>query len=457
MPEDETQETAQPRQVRLGSASAYTLLAQVFRLGVGFVTSILIARALGPEGKGILTEVQQVPAILAAVFNLGIASANTYFIGTRKHRLAEVMGNSLAIAGVLGAIGVPIVLLFTVGPLAVVESIPLTAAVIACAILPVTLAAQNIAGINMGLGEMKALARTQMAGVVVSLAVIGGAYLVGMLTIPMATAAMLLSALLGLVLNSQRLMRHYTRRLSLKFSTLKESASYSGKAYMSNLAGYLNYRQDLIVLGYLGGSAAVGVYSVAVTFAELMWNAPNALASSLLAKNLQSSAEDADALTLRSARVTAVFMLVICLLAGLIMAPVIRLLFGVEFLPATVPFLLLLPGIWMIGISRVLSANLASKGLLYPWVSFGAMAGNLVLNIVLIPVCIAAFPDLAGGAIGAALSSSVSYTGSSLVTMWLFSRNTGARPRQWFVLTVADARALGASARGYLERRRRRP
>lgn len=449
MPDDTAQSAPGPSKVRLGSASAYSLIAQVFRLGVGFVASVVIANTLGVETKGVLTEVLQVPAVLMAVLNLGIASANTYFVGTRKHGVSEVLGNSLAVSAVLGLIGIPAVLLFTIGPWKVVEGIPLAAAILACAILPATLANQFVAGINTGLGEMKALARTQMAGTIISIAVIGGTYLLGELNVATATAATLLSAILALALNSRRLMARYTKRLSVKLLALRESASYSGKAYLSNVTGFLSYRQDIIVLGYLAGTGPVGIYSIAVTFAELMWYAPNALAGSLLSKNLQSTAADADTLTLLSGRVTAAFMLLICIAAGLLIRPIIALFFPAFGLAFT-PFLLLLPGIWMIGIARILSANLASKGLLYPWVSFWAMAANLALNVLLIPYCGGLFPDAAGGAIGAALSSTLSYSASSIATMWLFARNTKARPSQWLLLTRTDRSALLAAARSYV-------
>jgi O-antigen/teichoic acid export membrane protein len=444
-----------PSKVRLGSASAYSLIAQMFRLAVGFVASVLIANTLGVEAKGVLTETLQVPAVLMAVLNLGIASANTYFVGTRKHGVSEVLGNSLAVAGVLGVIGIPAVLLFTVGSLKVVEGIPLAAAFLACAILPATLANQFVTGINTGLGEMKALARTQMAGTIISIAVIGGTYLLGELTVATATAATLLSAILSLALNTRRLMGRYAKHLSVKLSALRESASYSGKAYLSNVTGYLSYRQDIIVLGYLDGVGPVGIYSIAVTFAELMWYAPNALAGSLLSKNLQSETADADALTLLSSRVIAAFMLLICIVAGLLIRPIIALFFP-AFGLAFVPFLLLLPGIWMIGIARVLSANLASRGLLYPWVSFCAMVANLALNVMLIPLFGGLLPHLSGGAIGAALSSTLSYSASSIATMWLFARATKTRPSQWLFLTRADRISLLAAARSYMSVIRRR-
>lgn len=437
---DETPAQPSHKHVRLGSASAFALTAQVLTLATGFIAQVLIARTLGPAGKGQLAELQQVPAILAIALNLGITSANTYFVGRKEHGVGEVLGNSLFAAGLLGALGIPVSLLFTLGPAAVVKDIPVAAALIAAASLPFTLGGQFVQGINVGVGEMKALARTQVAGAVTSIAVVAGAFATGHLTVAVAVLATALNVIVAFALNATRLVKRHSHGLKLRLSYMKEASRYSSKAYFSNLAGYLNYRSDVIVVGYLAGAATVGIYSVAVTFAELMWYAPNALASALLSKSMQSEASDREMLVLRSSRVTALLMLVICLAAGLLISPVIGLFYGSKFLPAVLPFLLLLPGVWMIGIARILSANLAARGLLYPWISIVSAVGNIVANLILVPKF---------GAAGAALASTLSYGGGATATMVMFARETKVSPRHWLLVTKRDMAAISTAAKSY--------
>jgi len=70
--------------IRIGSTSAYQFAAQVVALGVNFIVSVLVARTLGPEGKGQLSVLQQVPGILIVVLNFGLSYSNFYFVGRRK-------------------------------------------------------------------------------------------------------------------------------------------------------------------------------------------------------------------------------------------------------------------------------------------------------------------------------------------------------------------------------------
>lgn len=431
------------RNVRLGSASAFALSAQVLALVTSFVSSVLIARTLGPVGKGQLSVVQQVLNILSVVLNMGITTANTYFIGKDRHGVGEVLGNSFLASIALGLLGAPLMWLFTTGPFAVVEGIPLAATAIAIALLPLALVNQFVQGINVGVGEMKAISRTQMTGTAASIAVILIAWALGRLTVPVAMLATTVNVGVTFLLNTARLFKRYTKRIRVHLTSMREAASYSFKAYANHVATYLNYRADIIIVGYLAGAETVGIYSIAVMAAEVMWYVPKALAQALLSKSVQAGEQSADMLAMRSSRVTAALMLVVCVVAAVLVNPLIRLFYGADFLPAVVPFFVLLPGVWLNGISQVLFANLTSKGLLYPWIAVATAAANVVLNLMLVPRF---------GAVGAGLSSSLSYGTGAIAIMAMFARHTGARPADWLLVNRRDIAAVSASAAGYLKR-----
>lgn len=58
-------------------------------------TSIIIARVLGPQGKGIYALVILIPGLLYQLGNLGLGGANIYFIGRKKFNLTDVASTSL--------------------------------------------------------------------------------------------------------------------------------------------------------------------------------------------------------------------------------------------------------------------------------------------------------------------------------------------------------------------------
>jgi O-antigen/teichoic acid export membrane protein len=120
----------------------------------------------------------------------------------------------------------------------------------------------------------------------------------------------------------------------------------------------------------------------------------------------------------------------------------VRLLYSDRFLPAVTPLMLLLPGIFTMSISKILTSDLTARG--YPragmWAGLVAVVSNVVLNVFLIP-------RLAID--GAAISSSVSYSLYAVVIVVYFMRVTGVRFTAIVIPTAEDVRYLtGSVVRG---------
>lgn len=429
-----------PAPVRIGSTSAYQFAAQIVALGVNFVVSVLIARTLGPEGKGQLSVLQQVPGVLAIALNFGLAYSNFYFVGRRKQPAGEALGNSILAALVGGVVGVPIVWLLTIGPLAVVPDLPVSGAIVAAVLLPVTLVASFAVSVGNGLGLLKKASLANMISTGLTLLLVLIAYAFDRLDVSAVLAISVITGLasMGFVVAA---MRTQLGRLSVRIAAFRESAKYSVKSYLGNLAGYLNYRLDIILVGYLAGAASVGVYSIAVTFAELMWYVPNALATSILSKSMGLEGSEGPELTARTSRITSLLMTLVCLTAAVLISPVVHVFYGPEFAPAVHPFLILLPGVWLVGIGKIASGHLAAHGHLFPGISTISAALNLAANLLLIPGM---------GAPGAALASTLSYV---LVGGWvliIFRRLTGIDTRRMIIPDREDLQAVKQSARSYL-------
>jgi len=428
-----------PAPVRIGSTSAYQFAAQVVALGVNFIVSVLVARTLGPEGKGQLSVLQQVPGVLMVLLNFGLAYSNFYFVGRRKQPAGEALGNSILVALAAGIVGAPIVWLLTIGPLAVVPNLPASGAIVAAVLLPISLVASFAVSVGNGLGLLKKASLANMIATGLTLLLVLAAYALDALNV---TAVLAISAVTGVTSMGFVIaaMRPLLGRLSVRMAAFRESAKYSVKSYLGNLAGYLNYRLDIILVGYLAGAASVGVYSIAVTFAELMWYVPNALATSIQAKTMSVDKDDAVAIAARTSRLTSALMLLVCVVAAALIMPIISVFYGAAFMPAVVPFLLLLPGVWTMGVAKIMSGYLAGHGKLYPGVAAVSALLNLIANIALIPLM---------GSAGAALASSVSY---SVLGGWFFiafPRFTGIPARAMLFPTAEDIRALKQSAQEY--------
>lgn len=82
--------------------SALTLVTQIASYALNFVSSIIIARSLGPAGKGALALVVLTHLLLHTLSNLGLNIANTFMIAKRGYSLSQVGRQGIAAALALG-------------------------------------------------------------------------------------------------------------------------------------------------------------------------------------------------------------------------------------------------------------------------------------------------------------------------------------------------------------------
>ena len=75
-----------------------TFVTRVFVAAIGLVTSVLVARILGPEGRGAYAVAMAIGAMGVQLGNLGLQAANTYVISRQRDLLSIVVANSLSVA-----------------------------------------------------------------------------------------------------------------------------------------------------------------------------------------------------------------------------------------------------------------------------------------------------------------------------------------------------------------------
>ena len=427
-------------EIRLGSGAAATLAAHAVGLLSNVAISVLIARALGPAGKGALSVIQQTVAIALTFANLGISTSNLYFVSKREVSPGVAVGNSLALAGVTTALASLPILLLLYGPLAVLPGIPLRLALVALASFTVSLLLAWFGAVVVGLRGLKPQAMTAIVSTTVSLALVIGLSLTGVLSVSGVMIAGVFGAVAGL-----GCMLYWGRgrigKLKVDIATLRRTAKHSARVHLSGLADFLHLRQDILLLGWLAGSTSVGYYSVGVSFAELAWYVPNAVGQAIQAQAGRVSHESALDFAARSLRLS----LLITVAVGAVLAGTIPwllpMLFGETFAASVPVFYLLLPGAAFNGLTAVMLYYQLARGTVYWRVSVAVTAGNVLMNLVLVPFM---------GAPGAAIASTVSY---SMYFFWILAlvvRDSGIGIRQLLVPTGADVRLLVRVGLAYL-------
>jgi len=183
-------------------------------------------------------------------------------------------------------------------------------------------------------------------------------------------------------------------------SLLARMIRYGIKFHISILAGAIIFRADLLVVNHFRGPAEAGVYSVATQFGLLLMLLPGVIAT-LLFPRITAEQDTHGETTWLVTRHTALIML-ICCLGTVPVSFLLPLVYGAAFSEATGLLLILLPGVYLIGLESVLVQHFNALGL--PRTIPVYWLVTLVVNLVLVFALVPQF-----GAYGAAIASTVSY------------------------------------------------
>jgi O-antigen/teichoic acid export membrane protein len=194
-----------------------------------------------------------------------------------------------------------------------------------------------------------------------------------------------------------------------------ELAAYGVKLYPASLSSFFSYRADIFLLALLLGDAgAIGLYSLAVSLAELTFFVPDSVSTVFFPRVAAAERTSADEMTPVVSRFT-VMVTGLSVLA-LVPAAVVLVLVVLPAFSGSLPaFAVILPGIVALSVAKVLSSYVSGLGLPLPVAvaSVCALTVNIVANLLLIP---------AWGIVGASAASLVSYTVHAAILLAIASR-----------------------------------
>lgn len=413
-----------------------TLSRQISSILLGLLSTIIIARVLGPEGNGMYQLIVLLPTTLNTLLNLGFGTSSIYYIGQKKYELNDIIktnsvtGFFISITAII--IGFIIVLFFSNE---LFEGVPRAYLYLILAILPLLLINDFYLMIFQGVQDFKSynsLALIRQIIQLISLTI----FLIFFNTGLVGTVA---AFSFGVI--SQFLITLYLLKNRLKISILKgkfsknyfkKAFSFGIKAHFSNVLSFLNYRADMYIISFFLNPAAVGLYGVAVNISERLWIVSQSISSVLYpAISSSNSIENKNRLTSTISRNVFFFSVLGGIVFYFISDFVIKLLFGPEYNESSTILKILLPGIILFSVDRILSNDLAGRGKpeLNMYTSIFTVISNILLNILLIPII---------GISGAAISTSITYTLSTIIKMKLFKNHTGIKYSKFVLLQRED-------------------
>jgi O-antigen/teichoic acid export membrane protein len=385
---------------------ASTFLVQVFSLFLYFANAAIIARWLGPEGKGMLALALLVPGMLGLLLSGGIDIANVYFAGSRRLDVPSLTANSIAFAVLSTTLGCGVIIsLAASGWLkAVVPGVPVWILMIAMLGFPTAMLKSFFSTILQGLQRIITINLINLLQNILTLCLTLLFVIVWKLDLFGALMAPLASGALGLLVFGIMLSREGgIFRPRWNYSVVRSTLSFGLRANIGNILQFFNYRLDMLILNCFLGPAKVGIYVVSVKLAELLWYLPNAVSFVIFPKAAATRPEEMNVFTPRVFQITLVLTALGALCLTLVGRPIINFVFSSLFVDAYVPMLVLLPGVVLLGGAKVLTNEIAGRG--YPHYNSVNSGLALILTVILDLVLIPRY-----GVLGAALASSLAYT-----------------------------------------------
>ncbi len=412
---------------------------QVFMTGVGIVNGFLIARWLGPAGKGEYYLLTLLPAILMVLLQLGLPEAFGFFAA--RGQTAGIVEKTVTLSAILAVTA--FVAALAVLPLLLrtfMRGLQPSFVILALLGLPLVFNVEFTTGIVLGRQAVRwnaVFSAATSASATISLVVLIGVLGFG---VEGAVAAWLLTYLVqavGFLVAAARVSAAVRQPDRVTYHDLFR---YSLPLYPGSTTLFFSDRADVLLLALLLASPAapLGYYSLAVTLAGMVFFLPSAVSTLFFPHVAGAGREESDRQVPMLSRVT----LLVASSAALLLAPVATLLIRLllpAFWPSVPAFYVLLPAVVALSVGRVLTGYIMGLGhtAIASIVNVGAFAANLLANLLLIPRF---------GILGASAASLISYSVSSAAFTLVAARLAKVRAVDFWLPRWDDVRLTIATS-----------
>lgn len=399
-----------------------TYATQLLIVALSMATTILLARALGPGGRGTLQIGQVVATELALLATLGLPVSIVRATASRSIATAQVAAAALLLSGACATFVATVIILgaprladVLADGSAAARSVIRWGALIAAASVVRAFAIAILRGaLRFRLQNAALLAGAVV--VIIAVAVVAGSDADAVSMARAIALALLVSAIATVVLASSVAGFRIEGLGRVSLGLLR----FNLRGHAGSVLQQLSYRLDVLLVGALLPIRDVGVYAVALAVGQALWYLPDAVGTIVLARSGGQDAE-ADARLAAVCQVLTGAVAVSAVLVALSAPMALPAVFGRAFDDAVIPLLLLLPGVVGLSIWKVLVNEMAARGA--PEVKLRSALVGAVATIALDLTLIPRF-----GVAGAAAASSCAYLLTAAAMVTIVSRRTALRP-----------------------------
>jgi O-antigen/teichoic acid export membrane protein len=398
----------------LTRAAAATYAANFGAALLSLLNVLAIARALGPAGRGHVAFLIAVAMLTSHLVSLSLQEANANIAASEPSRRAGLATNSVLFALALGAFAAAVVGALVGAVPALGGGVGRSLLWLALACVPMALLKQYLTLLVQADYGFAVTNASWLAGPLTTAICNGLLAATGSITVTTAFAAWALGQLLGLLLLCVFVARHAGfGRPDARLA--RRAAGFGAKAHVGRFMEVGNYRADQWLLGSIAGPRELGLYSIAVAWAELLFYLPGVLVLVQRPDLVRAGASEA---VRRAARVCRVGFVLsgAAALALVVAAPVLCTgVFGAPFAGSVGQLRVLALGAFGIVAFELLVNALTAQGKpMLGSVAVGvAFAITVTLDLLLIPRY---------GGLGAAIATTAAYSAGGVAAALIFRR-----------------------------------
>ena len=402
---------------------------------VGFVASIMIARAIGPTGRGLYAYPVALLGLVIALAHLGLEFSQVH-LAARGKDLRRMWADATVFSMVAGTVSWAAVTGVIAMDPRIVGGLPLSWIAVPMGLVPFLLMSLYWANLLQLDGRLVMATWASWIGVALQMAATGVLFFTHELT---PFRVLMLQVLTNgstwlLLLAACRRAGLVTLRVDP--ALIRKSITFGVKAYVAQIFFYLVLRADQVLVAHYAGYRQLGLYALATTVAELLWLLTDPLAGALMPHMVRARAGDDRRLSFSTARISLLILTVAAAGAWFLAPLAIPIVYGAGFAGAAPALRLLLPGVVALGAARSLGSVLVKEGRMVftSVLGLGAFGLNIALNLVLLPRI---------GIRGASIASSVCYVALAMSYV-MIARRRGVVGWRDLIPRYSDLHLLGA-------------
>lgn len=420
-----------------------TIGAKLAIIIFGFLSGMITARWLGPNGRGLLALVTSIPPTIWMLSSFGINQASVYYINKKAYPLKKIIGICFIIPLVLGTI-IALSIWFSRHGL-ILKAFPYLNdffLLVALIPLPFLLVQNSFVGVLRAVDKFAIINIRQI--VRAGLGLLAGSVVLILLDRGISNLLVCFLALdiviaLWMVLEVHRICKirpYFEKKIA------KDMISFGLKSYVQNMIGFLHNRLDMYMIAYFLVPAQIAYYDIAVVLGELLLFLPQSITFVILPDLVRGTEEEKAKSVAKVARVSLFIALVMALGLVTLGYYLIIFVYGNDFAESYIVLCLLLPGLVissMNGVTVPYYTSMARQKITIIC-SILSLLLNAGLNLYAIPTY---------GAYGAAATTSITYSAFSFMLLTVFVREQDVHYSEILVIRKEDFMAFYEKLKQY--------